>query len=243
MKNKTILILDLDNEEDLLEKICGMLEGNLKVIKTKIRGSVADLLDKIKPDLVVLEIKINWREGIEVLREIRRCSKKIAVIVTTGFGSIEVSEACANLSTQGYFRKPFSHYDMLNKMKEVLFNGTDELSELHSNSKTTAVKIGLKFIKGNYTNPISPKDVAKYVCLSRSHLGTIFKRDTGFTVSKYINHYKIEESKKLIEEHLDLKFSAISEMSGFRNEFYFQRVFKKLTNSTPGQFRRLLKKP
>ncbi len=71
---------------------------------------------------------------------------------------------------------------------------------------------------------------------SRAYLAGIFKASTGMTIGEYITKFKIKEAKKLIRSDL-YSFAEISDMLCFDNQHYFSKVFKKVTNFTPTQYK------
>ena len=71
---------------------------------------------------------------------------------------------------------------------------------------------------------------------SRAYLSSIFKAATGLTISEYMTKVKIKEAKKLIRAN-KYTFAEISELLHFDNQHYFSKVFKKVTNFSPTQYK------
>lgn len=71
---------------------------------------------------------------------------------------------------------------------------------------------------------------------SRAYLSSIFKTSTGLTISEYMTKVKIKEAKKLIRAN-KYTFAEISELLHFDNQHYFSKVFKKVTNFSPTQYK------
>lgn len=94
----------------------------------------------------------------------------------------------------------------------------------------------LSSIEENITNKISVEDLCEKMNYSRAYLSGIFKASTGMTIGEYITKLKIKEAKKLIRKNA-YSFAEISDMLCFDNQHYFSRVFKKVTNFTPTQYK------
>ena len=94
----------------------------------------------------------------------------------------------------------------------------------------------MDFVKSNYNLKITMNHVANYVHLSNSHTGNLFHRETGMTVSAYINHVRIEKSKPLLKQS-SVPIADIAFLCGFEDHSYFTRVFKKQTGMSPRRFR------
>ncbi len=92
------------------------------------------------------------------------------------------------------------------------------------------------YIKNNYSGRITLEEVACKVHLSPSYFSKIFKEELKISFNAYLNQIRIENSKRLlINTRLDL--IKISQMLGFDDQSYFNKVFKKITGTTPGKFR------
>ncbi|MCL2152499.1 MAG: helix-turn-helix domain-containing protein [Oscillospiraceae bacterium] len=92
------------------------------------------------------------------------------------------------------------------------------------------------YIKRNCGEKLSLDSLAKEVYLSKSYLSSVFKKETGMSLTVYINKVRVEKSKKLLLENDD-SLSRISSQCGFKDQSYFTKVFKRETGMAPKQFR------
>lgn len=83
------------------------------------------------------------------------------------------------------------------------------------------------------------QQLAKRFYISKSYLCRIFREVTGYTVNEYINTNRIQKAKHLLQ-HSDYSITEISDLLGFENISYFERVFKKHTETTPLKYRKTL---
>lgn len=83
----------------------------------------------------------------------------------------------------------------------------------------------------------SLEELAKRFFISKSYLSRIFREVTSFTVNEYKNVSRIKKSQQLLV-HGDYSITEISEILGFENLTYFERVFKKYTGMTPLRYRK-----
>ena len=90
----------------------------------------------------------------------------------------------------------------------------------------------VQYINTHIFEPISLDSVSKHVTLSKEYTSTIFKKETGKTVTEYINERKLMLAKELIQDN-KLPLTAISENLGFENYSYFSRLFKKYYGTSP----------
>ena len=123
--------------------------------------------------------------------------------------------------------------DVLNTKETNLFP-TKESMENHL---ILAVK---EEIANNIESPFRLNELCFRLGYSKSYLSKLFKEQTGDTIASYAVKRKIKEAKRLIRES-DLNFAQISDKLGFDNPQYFCRVFKRITNSTPTEFKHSLR--
>ena len=92
------------------------------------------------------------------------------------------------------------------------------------------------YIKKNCAEKLSLDSLAKEVFLSKSYLSSIFKKETGMSLTAYITKVRVEKSKKLLLED-NASLAHISSQCGFKDQSYFTKVFKKETGVSPKRFR------
>lgn len=108
-------------------------------------------------------------------------------------------------------------------------------SEEIPNDQPVARIIGI--IEENIYGRISVEDICKKLNYSRTYLSKTFKAQTGNTILEYMLKRKIKEAKKMIREE-KYNFTQISNLLCFDNPHYFTSVFKRITNMTPGDYKK-----
>lgn len=94
----------------------------------------------------------------------------------------------------------------------------------------------LIYISENYSEKITLESVSKACNLSVFYLSKLFKKNTGMKFIDYINLYKIEKAKQLLE-NTDMSIINISMSLGYDESGYFSKVFKKVVGVTPSAYR------
>lgn len=93
-----------------------------------------------------------------------------------------------------------------------------------------------EFVKLNLTERVTIEQCADYVYLSKSHLSRILRQELGCTFTEYVSRQRVDRSKVLLmNERLSL--ADIAGETGFDDQSYFTKVFKKVTGVTPGKYR------
>lgn len=76
------------------------------------------LIPKIKPDLVLMDIRMGGITGMETLRRIRQMDTKLLVILMTAYGTTQTAIEAMKLGAYDYLLKPFD----VPKLKEIVTN-------------------------------------------------------------------------------------------------------------------------
>jgi len=97
----------------------------------------------------------------------------------------------------------------------------------------------LRFIRKNIDKPVSIDQLAEICCLSKDHFIRLFKKEMKYTPVQYINQKKIEKAQLMFTtDNLSVKDVAYS--LSFENISYFNRLFKRMTGRTPGDYKQTL---
>ena len=101
----------------------------------------------------------------------------------------------------------------------------------------TNIKKILLYLNENYTKDINLKTIAETFHLNALYLGRILKLETGCTFTEYMNRLRLDKAIDLLI-HTDLSAKQVSEQVGYSNDKYFNTLFKKYTDMTPGEYRK-----
>lgn len=97
----------------------------------------------------------------------------------------------------------------------------------------------IEYIEVNFMNTIRIEELCNCVNLNESNMIKLFKNNLGRTPVEYINQVRINRAKELLL-HTDGAIKEIAYQTGFTDEFYFSRVFKKMEGRSPRGFRQQL---
>lgn len=125
--------------------------------------------------------------------------------------------------------------DIRDWLIEMFTSITEYLTGARNLNKNTFDR-ALAYIHENYKKDIDINVIAENVGLSYSHLRKVFKDETGENIINYINHIRIDESKRLLCQ-TGMTIREISSNLGYNNEQSFIRFFKKYENTSPGEYR------
>jgi two-component system OmpR family response regulator len=111
----------VEDDPVMLRMVGDYLEQhNMRVISASGRQEMARLFAAEEPDLVVLDLRLDQEDGLDLLREIRTRSD-IPVIITTGDRRDEIDRVVGlELGADDYVTKPFSLRELLARIRAVL---------------------------------------------------------------------------------------------------------------------------
>ena len=106
---RTWKILIVDDDRAICDYMQTLLERDGYQVKTMSDPTgVTPELKKNDYHLVILDLMMPKRDGIEVLREIRKQDKDIAVVIFTGYPNLDTAVASMKLDAVDYIKKPFN---------------------------------------------------------------------------------------------------------------------------------------
>ena len=89
------------------------------------------------------------------------------------------------------------------------------------------------------TADLSLKVQAEYLNVNPSYLSTLFKKETGMTLTEYINRKRIENALLLLNS-TDMQIQMIAQYCGITDVNYFTKTFKKIVGKTPKEYREMI---
>ena len=153
-------------------------------------------------------------------------------------GGMEVTEAY-DLSDY-YIHKA----DLIKSKKEIsalhphmCLDYTTRMEIMHrSHACSRPVARCLEYIYDHLHNRITVPTLAAHAGISPGYLSHLFAKETGMSVSSYIQSKKIETAQNMLC-HSDYAISVISTTLAFPSQSYFTSVFRGKTGKTPKQYR------
>ena len=83
---------------------------------------------------------------------------------------------------------------------------------------------------------ITVSQIAAAVNMNENYLSQVFKKQTGQNITNYIQQTKIDVAKNLLLT-TSMTYSEISNYLAFSSQSYFNKIFKKIVDTTPKQYR------
>lgn len=106
--------------------------------------------------------------------------------------------------------------------------------EIHSGKNI--VEKAVNYINEHFTDDIDISTLATKLNCSEGHLYRLFKKKIGMTPVSYISKVRIQNAAQWLMRS-NLKISQIANLVGFKDQFYFSRVFRKNLGIGPKEYR------
>jgi DNA-binding NtrC family response regulator len=133
---RTILSSVLSQEGYLVEAV----ENGKQAVKT---------CEKSLFDIALIDIELPDMKGTELLNKLKRIQPKMIRIIITGHPSLESAMKAVNERADGYVLKPFQVPELLEKIRRILEEKTDEYLRMYT--EATKSKDGTPTVK--YQSP------------------------------------------------------------------------------------------
>lgn len=122
-----------------------------------------------------------------------------------------------------------------------VFRNLDESSQKNSDKKNIRIVNYINdYILNNYASRISIRELAKRTYINADHLGRIFRKHTGMSISKTIQKVRLEKACSLLSG-TDSTIQDIAKACGFEDLKFFYKLFKDYKGLTPKAYRKTVK--
>ncbi len=175
----------------------------------------------------------------EHINALRAEIKKQEVIDATVMGILTsiAADIKQQLSGEQYqTHEDMTHEQILDDIKRYADKAIEISMHNSRENMRLVMKKAIEFLEENYQRQITLAEVAGAVFVSPYYISRMFKRETGQTMTEYLNDMRIKNACTLLE-NVAYKVYQIGEMVGIPDAHYFSRLFKNSTGLTPSEYR------
>ncbi|MFT7510965.1 MAG: signal transduction histidine kinase [Candidatus Omnitrophota bacterium] len=132
----TKIVLVIDDELGPRESLRILLKNEFQVTTCCGVDEGVTKLQEIDPDVIIMDIKMPDKSGIQGLQEIRKLNAYVPVIMLTGYGDVETAQKALRFGANDYMQKPFDTNEMLQTIHTQInkastkYRKTDAVSDL-----------------------------------------------------------------------------------------------------------------
>lgn len=224
-----------------LKKLIEKSELPFQIAGEAMNGLVAlEMVEEKRPDVLITDIRMPGYDGLELIEQLKKRNLDTKVILISGYAEFEYARKAIGLGASEYLLKPVKA-GQLYKALENIACGFQESGRTETEEETelTWIQEILKDIKENYTKEISLTSLAQTYNISVSYLSERLKEQLGMSFSEYLISKRIQKAKELLKNER-LSVQQVGEQSGYKDYYYFIKVFKKATGISPSKYRKQL---
>ncbi len=159
--NYTILYAE-DNDE-IREKYASFLKSFFTNVHEASNGDDAlDIYNKVKPDILLLDINMPGINGLDLAQHIREVDEEVKIMMLTAYSDKEKLLKATELNLSKYFIKPLKTFELentLNKLIEKLDNSKNDNDFLKISKKFSWDKINHKLYKDDKELSLTKKEM------------------------------------------------------------------------------------
>ena len=213
---------------------------------------------ELRPDIVITDITMPMKSGLEMIADTHDQYKYIAIILT-GYSEFEYAQQAIHNGVAAYVLKPLDMEEMrgvlekavqLAKDNQYLQKGEDEaeavrsrtvLDPLSEEGVTDPLVLRMvAYLKENFKTKITLSDLQEKFHYSERYINQKFQKELGTTVIDYLNRFRLQKSLELIRKG-EIPVSQIGWECGIGEYKYFNHVFKKYMGCSVREYQNSLK--
>jgi YSIRK-targeted surface antigen transcriptional regulator len=147
----------------------------------------------------------------------------------------EIAYTISDLHIQ-YIEERRDYRAVVNAIGEGLIDFVDRVSKSKRKHLSKSIATCQEYIFNHLYETIPLSLLADKVGLQENYLSQLFKKETGVTITQFIQQEKVEEAKKLLELTSE-PITAIAAKLNFYDQNHFIKIFKRYTGLTPKRYR------
>lgn len=247
---KNVLIVEDEPEIRFLLK--DILKEDYIVYEAEDGREALDLIDKVLPDIVICDVMMPNMNGLELCNKLKNdtATCHVPFILLTARGSEDHHIQGYEAGADAYIPKPFNTTHLKVRIRKLL-EYHQKLHDVFKNNSAadllneTEMPDSDKNFLGKLVQVIEEKMecaelnavfLEKEFCMSKMQLYRKLKTLTGMTPGEFIKHLRLKTTARLLTT-TNFNVSEIFLRTGFNNQSYFFREFKKMYNCAPNEYR------
>ncbi|WP_141433045.1 response regulator [Bacillus sp. 03113] len=251
----------IDDEKHVREGLLLLGEWTSFGIDTIFEASNGEEAIKIitesRPEIIFTDMKMPKMDGINLLKWLNESSIQSKIIVLSGYDDYHYMRNAIQYGSFDYLLKPIDP-EMLNETLEravidwkiqaenkiLRFEDDlevyDGISDEEYRKEKTSIQQIEEYLQQNYKEDIKLQGIADKFFLSREYICRKFKQEYQITITEYLTKVRMEKAQMLLQNS-HYKIYEIADLTGYQNDKYFCKVFKRWTGLTPNEYRDSIK--
>lgn len=253
----TLLIVDDENiEREAIQYFIKQAGLEFELIEEAVNGVEAvNKALEIIPDIIIMDIKMPGKNGLEAAKEIRQFNTQCKIIFLTAFNEFEYAQKAIKVKAEDFILKPVYQDTLIEVLAGLLdyfknsptitmslsLSGSENDKQLKNcgtlnNATILLLEQICNYIDENFSKNIKLDEICDMVGFSKFYLSRIFKHYKKMNLLDYIRFKRIEKTKEFLGDSR-ISIKEISGLVGYSDANYFTSVFKKVEGISPTEYR------
>jgi two-component system, response regulator YesN len=248
--NVVLIVEDEIHEREFLTIVArDVLHPEDTILSCESGSEAVQLARKFRPNIIIMDLRIPEMDGITAIQEIRKFLPNSCVTILSAYSDFSYAQKAISLRVFEYLLKPvkpivfkevFSKMIKSTSSSDVFVEGKpQEMGAKTKGDQQYFINESIKYIKEHFREKLTLEMVASRVFVNPKYFSHVFKKETGFAFTDYINQLRMQYACRLLET---TKYQAyrVSHECGFSDPSYFNRVFCAKMNMTPQTYRKYI---
>ena len=194
---------------------------------------------KLRPDAVLSDLKMPELSGVEMLEALRRSNIPLYFVIVSAYNEFkDVRKFFSEYNGFDYILKPISNRDLTDLLTRIASKliGTQPIS-LERKTKSQKLNEVLAHIHEYPEMNHTLESLGKICFMKPTTICNLFSKYLGTTFISYLTTLRMEKATELLRDTV-LPVKSVAINCGYIDYFYFARVFSKVYNKTPTEYRK-----
>jgi len=94
----------------------------------------------------------------------------------------------------------------------------------------------VRYVEQNLAEPLTLQSVCDRFRVSQTYVSRLFRRFEGASFIEFLTRRRVVAAQRLIRDHPEMPLKDVAAYVGYRDQFYFSRVFKSVTGVPPSEW-------
>ena len=227
-------VVDLDQKRLLMERVpspdTSELSGILQEMEQYAKTGRYDQIQKC-----IGKAFSRWEEEKRPQIWLEQAARR-----TLNFIRMQTKSEESLIESEYQFEDAFYYSTSMEMLRQNLYTPIHQLTEKEKeNIKVDSPEFFEKikvYLSGHISEPLSLQAISNLFAISQAYMSKLFRKYTRQSYNQYLTGIRMERAKELMEENSELFVKDIAEMVGYRDQFYFSRIFHSYTGKSPADY-------
>lgn len=185
-------------------------------------------LENVMKDWELQERPLLWIE-----RRIRQLSSSLLL---GGNGNYDKNYQLNEYVLEDVFSNSYTFAQLLEGISNLLFPSAETIQKEEKLDTSEFVDRISSFMEAYMDRNLNVQLISKEFSISPTYLGKLFRKHKNMSMNSFLTSIRIERAKEILQKNPNIMIKELAERVGYRDQFYFSRVFRSYTEMSPSEY-------